>query len=79
MRGRGRGEAEAETMTRKHFKAIAGMLNISRYHFASDNDYAQFCIYMGKLLRGFNSRFDMNRFLEACHAKPSPILQKELF
>jgi hypothetical protein len=55
------------------------MLNTSQRHFACANDYAQFCIYTGTLLREFNSHFDMNKFLEACHAKPSPIPQKELF
>lgn len=66
-------------MTRKHFKAIATTLNCAQRHFSCDNDYAQFCLEMAYTLRVFNKDFNIDKFLAACHAKLTPVGQKELF
>jgi hypothetical protein len=74
-----RNEEAGGGVTRKHFKAIATTLNNAQNHFSSDNDYAQFCLEMAYTLRVFNKNFNIDKFLAACHAKLTPVGQKELF
>lgn len=54
-------------MHRKHFKALAALLKAQKKQFKSDRAYAEFCIQLGYTMQSLNNRFDMNKFLEACH------------
>ena len=47
-------------MTRKHFKAIAEILNKNNASSQIKTEFAMFCL-------GENERFDYARFLEACN------------
>lgn len=54
-------------MTRQHFRRIAETLRAMRPKFKSHRAFMQFCTQMGYTCAEFNSKFDMGKFIDACH------------